>query len=256
MFNDDIVNRESLLYNYDPRLKIVSLFLFSVFLAVVKSFPVLFSALFISALLVFLSAIPVCETVKRLIPVNLMILFLWFFLPFTTGGEALYSRGVFTITREGVLLASVLTVKANAMMLIFISFVASTPVNTAGHAMGNLGVPDKLVHLFFFTYRYIHVIFDEYKRLKTAMLIRGFTPGTNLHTYRSYAYLVGMLLVKSSDRAGRVHDAMLCRGFNGKFYSLSSFSIKKGDIAVFVFFMVLIVCMGGMEWAQVNRLSI
>ncbi len=24
------------------------------------------------------------------------------------------------------------------------------------------------------------------------MLVRGFPPGTNLHTYRSYAYLVGM----------------------------------------------------------------
>ncbi|MCD6291963.1 MAG: cobalt ECF transporter T component CbiQ, partial [Deltaproteobacteria bacterium] len=29
-----------------------------------------------------------------------------------------------------------------------------------------------------------------------------------------------MLLVRSSERAKRVHQAMVCRGFCGKFYSL------------------------------------
>ncbi len=249
MFNDDIVNSNSLLYKFDPRLKIVTLFLFSILLAVFKSFPALVFAFFISSVTVFVSTIPIIEILKRLIPVNVMILFLWFFLPFTTGGEELYSKGIFIITKEGVLLASTLTIKANAMMLMFIAFVASTPVTTAGHAMGQLGIPDKLVHLFFFTYRYIHVIYDEYKRLKTAMLIRGFIPKTNIHTYRSYAYLVGMLLVKSSGRATRVHDAMLCRGFTGKFYSLNNFSIKKGDVAAFSIMLLLLVSMGVIEWA-------
>ncbi len=181
-------------------------------------------------------------------PVNAMVIFLWFFLPFTTPGSEVWSVGFLTMTKEGVLMASTLSIKANAMMLMFIAFVVSTPVNTAGHAMGRLGVPDKLVHLFFFTYRYIHVIYDEYMRLKKAMLIRGFVPTTSVHTYRSYAYLVGMLLVKSSDRAKRVHNAMLCRGFNGKFYSLTEFSISRADIIVFSFMILLIILMGVVEW--------
>jgi cobalt/nickel transport system permease protein len=44
-----------------------------------------------------------------------------------------------------------------------------------------------------------------------------------LHTYRTYAFLVGMLLVKAVDRAERVRWAMLCRGFQRRFYSLQEF---------------------------------
>lgn len=254
MFNDEIVNKNSLLYKFDPRLKIIILFLFSIFVAVFKSVPVLFIAFFISITAVFISAIPFSETIKRLVPVNLMIIFLWFFLPFTSGGEVLYSKGIFAITKEGLILASTITIKANTMMLFFVAFVASTPVNTTGQAMSQLGIPDKLVHLFFFTYRYIYVIYESYVKLKKAMLIRGFVPATNFHTYRSYAYLIGMLLVKSSDRAKRVHDAMLCRGFTGKFYSLTNFSINSSDLAVFIIMLLLIVFMGILEWMPLSLL--
>ena len=61
------------------------------------------------------------------------------------------------------------------------------------------------------------------------MKIRGFQPRTNLHTYRSYAYLAAMLLVRSYDRADRVFQAMLCRGFHGVFYSLRTFSWQRRD---------------------------
>ena len=70
---------------------------------------------------------------------------------------------------------------------------------------------------------------EEFRRLVQAMKIRGFQPRTNLHTYRSYAYLAAMLLVRSYDRADRVFQAMLCRGFHGTFYSLRIFSWQRRD---------------------------
>jgi cobalt/nickel transport system permease protein len=70
------------------------------------------------------------------------------------------------------------------------------------------------------SYRYIAVIEDEYKRLLRAAKFRGFRPKTNFHSYKTFAYLAGMLFVRASLRAQRVHQAMLCRGFNQKFYSL------------------------------------
>ena len=90
-------------------------------------------------------------------------------------------------------------------------------------------VPDKIVHLFFFCFRYIHVIHEEYHRLVNTMKVRGFKPGTNMHTYRTYAYLVGMLLVMSFDRSQRILAAMKCRGFKGKFYILHDYGMKKAD---------------------------
>jgi cobalt/nickel transport system permease protein len=120
------------------------------------------------------------------------------------------------------------------------AFVATMSVFTMGRAMRHLHVPNKIVQLFFFTYRYIHVIHMEYQRLMKTLKIRGFYPRTNLHTYRTYAYLVGMVIVRSHDRAERVRAAMLCRGFSGTFYDLSEFSFKASDLVALVLMLMVI----------------
>jgi cobalt/nickel transport system permease protein len=78
--------------------------------------------------------------------------------------------------------------------------------------------------LLLLAYRYIFVIEQEYQRLYRAAKMRNFRPASNLHTYRTYAYLVGMLFVRASERARRVHLAMKCRGFTGRFHSLAHFA--------------------------------
>jgi cobalt/nickel transport system permease protein len=91
-------------------------------------------------------------------------------------------------------------------------------------------VPDKLTHLLLFTVRYLDVLHREYLRLWAAMKTRGFRPRVNRHTYRSYSYLVGMLLVRSFDRSERVVAAMKCRGFRGRFYLLDHFALSRSDL--------------------------
>ena len=73
---------------------------------------------------------------------------------------------------------------------------------------------------FIFSYRYLFVMEQEYQRLARSALIRGFQPGTNTHTYRTYAYFVGMLFIRAFERAERVNRAMKCRGYDGRFHSL------------------------------------
>ena len=80
------------------------------------------------------------------------------------------------------------------------------------------------------TYRYVFVLEQEYQRLMRAVKIRGFQPATNLHTYRTYAYVVGMLFVRAAERAERVQQAMLCRGFKRKFYCLQEFKAGRGGL--------------------------
>jgi cobalt/nickel transport system permease protein len=164
-------------------------------------------------------------------------MFLWLFLPFTIKGESLLQIGPFNISLEGLIYCLRLTIKSNSIITVLFALTATMPVFTMGRAMGALGLPSKIVNLFIFSYRYIHTIMNEYRRLKEAMEIRGFRPGTNLHTYRSYAYLAGMLIVKSHDRAERVHSAMLCRGFHGRFYDLTGFNINGADFIFVIIFL-------------------
>jgi cobalt/nickel transport system permease protein len=112
-----------------------------------------------------------------------------------------------------------------------IVLVATTSVTSIVHALTRLRIPDSVVYLFFFTYRYAHEIVREYTRIHNAMKIRCFTPGTNIHAYKSYAYLVGMLLVNSYERGRRIRAAMICRGFTGTFPSFDSPRISHYDIA-------------------------
>ena len=109
-------------------------------------------------------------------------------------------------------------------------FMATMDAVKLGHALSRLHVPDKLTHLFLFTVRYIDVLEHEYRRLLTAMKMRCFHPRMNLHTYRSLAYLVAMLMVKSFDRSHRILAAMKCRGFQGKFYVLEDFALSRADL--------------------------
>ncbi|MCV6598747.1 MAG: energy-coupling factor transporter transmembrane protein EcfT, partial [Mangrovicoccus sp.] len=92
-----------------------------------------------------------------------------------------------------------------------------------------LRCPETLVHLLMFTIRYIDVLRAEYLRLRAAMKVRGFRPGTNWHSYRSLGYLVGMMLVRAIERSERILGAMKCRGFSGQLLLLQDFALTRRD---------------------------
>lgn len=172
---------------------------------------------------------PVGTLVRRLCAVNMFIVFLALTVPLTMPGEPVWSLGPVHASREGLELVLLVALKANAIFLVFVALVASMDFPTMGHALERLGAPSKLTFLFLFTYRYVHVIAEEWQRLHTAARLRGFVPHTNLHTYRTVGHLLGMVLVNSFDRAGRVYQAMLLRGFCERFTSVRQFTWKRLD---------------------------
>ena len=226
----------SFVHRLDPRVRVIEATAYSFVVALSMGFPVLTAAVLFSVALVLLSRVSLKEAGKRLLVVNGFIFMLWLLLPVTFGGEALYRLGPLSISRPGIILAARITLKSNAILLCFIALIATMPLATLGHALGRLGVPSKIVLLLLLTYRYIFVFEQEYLRLLRAVKIRAFRPRTNLHTYRTYAYIIGMLFVRAAARAERVHQAMLCRGFTGKFHSLQEF---QATLAAHVFATVM-----------------
>jgi cobalt/nickel transport system permease protein len=231
MLREPFATGDSFLHRLDPRIRLAAAVIYSCAVAVCREFPALLAALGIAIALIALARLKAAEIFKRLLVVNGLVVFIWAVVPFTFPGEALFRLGPLSAARAGVELAAQITLKSNAIVLAFMALVATMPFATAGHALHRMRVPDKIVHLLLMTYRYIFVLEQEYLRLGRAAAIRGFRPGTNLHTYRTYAYLVGMLFVKAVDRAERVRAAMLCRGFKGRFYSLQEFRAGSGGAA-------------------------
>jgi len=229
MQNEIFAQSASRIHRLDPRCKIVMATLYALVVALSDGFPALLTALAISFALLGMARLSILEVAKRLALVNGLILFFWLVVPLTFPGEPLFSLGPLTATQEGVLLSAQITIKSNAILLAFISLIATTSVGALGAALSRLGLPGKLVYLLLLNYRYIFVMEQEYHRLIRSVAIRGFRPSTSLHTYKTFAYLVGMLFVRASERAERVYMAMLCRGFSGKFHALREFSFSRND---------------------------
>ncbi|MEA2060892.1 MAG: cobalt ECF transporter T component CbiQ [Thermodesulfobacteriota bacterium] len=240
MMKEPFACGNSWIHDIDPRLRIVSAAFVSVLIALLERFPALWAALAVSIVLAGLARLNPGEVMKRLMTVAGFLILIWLVLPVTVEGNFLYQVGGVSISCQGIGLAARISLKSMAILLVFMALIATMTVSTLGHALNNLRVSGKLVHLMLMTYRYIFVIEAEYRRLRTAMKIRSFRPKTNIHTYRTFAYLIGMLFVRASFRAERVHQAMVCRGFNGRFYTLNDYPSKHHNQS-FSFMMIFLV---------------
>jgi cobalt/nickel transport system permease protein len=138
MIGEEFANGDSLIYHLDPRVKIMVVSLFSIVVAVSNRFAVLMLALVLGMCIVLLARVPMRQLVRRLVPVNVFILFIWFFLPFTVRGEPLFSVGPLVGTHEGVSYAIRISLKSNAIMTVLIALVASSSIPTLGHALFHL----------------------------------------------------------------------------------------------------------------------
>ncbi len=219
----------------DPRVKLVLAALFALEVAVSQEKLVLVAAVVPALFWVAVSGLSFLELVKKLVPVNFFLFLILVTVPFSTLGTPVFSLGPLNASREGLWLAFLIFWKSNLILWATISLLCTSSIFALAHALHHLKVPNKLVQLLFFTFRYLELLKKEYHRLWEAALLRGFSPGTNFHTYRTMAYLTGSLLVRSYDRSQRIYEAMLCRGFSGSFPIYHHFSLKRADL-IFGFF--------------------
>lgn len=97
---------------------------------------------------------------------------------------------------------------------------STTPFPQLLHGFGCLGMPRIMRSLLAFLYRYIYIIFDEAERLSMGRRSRQFAPSRVL-AWKSRAWMIGTLFLRSLDRSERVYRAMLARGFTGDMKTLA-----------------------------------
>ena len=251
MLKEPFSTGNSQIHRLDPRFKVVFASVYAFVVALSNSFPALIAALIFSFILIGLSRLNILEVAKRVVLVNGLIIFLWLVVPLTFAGQPLFYLGPFGVSHEGVLVSARITLKSNAILLAFIALIASSTVATLGNALSRLKIPEKIIYLLLLNYRYIFVMEEEYRRLLRSASIRGFRPASNLRTYKTYAYLIGILFVRASERAERVYKAMLCRGFAGRFYSLHEFSFSRLDFIWLIFMTIAVIGLGILEWVKI-----
>ena len=246
MFDQPFV-RPSFLRRRDPRLRLLLAAALAVALAPLHQLASVALGLGLGVCLLPLARPPLRPLLRRLAAVNAFILFLWLTTPWTTPGTSVWQWGFLNVTAEGIRLSLLVTLKSNAVVCAFLALIATMPPSEFGHALERLRCPCKLVFLFLFTGRYVHLLAEEWRTLMTAARLRGFRPRSDMHTYRTFASLLGLLLVRSHERARRTREAMLLRGFDGRFHSVARFSVGPLDIA---FSLGLLLCLAGILWTE------
>jgi cobalt/nickel transport system permease protein len=210
--------------------------------------PTLAAALAVAGATAAMSGLGLGRTLRRLVPLNAFLLLVFLVVPLSVPGELWVSVGPLIATRQGLRLASAIVLKGNAIVLALAALLGTLDLATLGHALHHLRMPDKLVHLLLFTVRYVAVLERERGRLGTALKLRGFRPRMDRHTWRTYGYLVGMLLVRSLDRSERIVAAMKCRGFCGRFHLLDHFAWARRDTAFAALVAAVLALLAIGEW--------
>jgi cobalt/nickel transport system permease protein len=111
--------------------------------------------------------------------------------------------------------AVVIFLKANALLVFTFALVLPLGVVKLARTLEELKVPKNFTLMMLLSYRYIYSIREEYEKISKAAKLRGFEPGFNIRTYRTYGYMLGMLTLKTYFKARQVYKAMVCRGFGG-----------------------------------------
>jgi cobalt/nickel transport system permease protein len=215
----------SFVHCLDPRVKIITAALFSLVVALTYKLDILFVSAVSALVMLFIARLSLKKVFWRLIVVNGFILVLWLFLPFTTPGKTLFTLFGLEATVEGVDYAVLITIKSNTIVIACIALLSTCSIIKLVHALHYLYVPNKLVHIFFFSYRYIHVINLEY-----------------------------LLILKSYERSRRVYNAMLCRGFKGKFYILERCEFQALDWLFGISSLLFIAGLVALQWIPTKLL--
>lgn len=240
MIEEKFAQGSSFLHQRDPRAKLVAALLFTITVALLDSTSALWLCCGVSLSLLLLARLNFSAIGKRLLLVNSFTLFLWITLPLTYETNLLSPAETFSLSSSGIALAATITLKTNTIIPAIIALLSTSSIAQLGHSLNRLRFPKKLCFLLLFSYRYVFVIYQEYRRLLRAAQIRSFVPQTTLHTYKTFAYLFAMTLVKSYNRSQRVYQAMQLRGFNGNLVSLQHYDYSIKDAMLMALILITV----------------
>jgi cobalt/nickel transport system permease protein len=231
-YTDHLARQLTPIHQLDPRAKLLTTL---VFITTVVSF----GKYEISALLPFfiypvvlaaMGNLPAAYLLKKILLVSPFALLIGIFNPLIDR-DILINLGDIRIAGGWVSFASILirfilTVGA-ALILI-----AVTGFNAVCMALQKLGVPKVFVVQLMFLHRYMFVLVEEASRMVRARSLRSL--GSGGAGIRTYGPLVGHLLLRTMNRAQRIHLAMCCRGFDGQIRIMKPLKIRPIEIG-FIF---------------------
>lgn len=229
---DEMASKATIIHRINPCAKLLTTV---VFLTVVASFSKyeisgLFPMMIYPMVLIILGNLPARPIVNRVFLALPFVLFIGIFNPIFDQVPLMHI-GPFSISGGWISFISILLRFLLAVTAALI-LVATTGIDAIGMALLKLKVPKVLVVQLLFMYRYLYVLLEEFIRTLRAYSLRSFH-GDGIK-YGVWGSLLGQLLLRTIDRAQRIYQAMLCRGFDGEMRMIGEKEIVRRDILYFL----------------------
>ena len=216
---------DSLVHRMDPRVKIVLVFLFIVFLFVAQNFVSLLLLVVSVAVCILLSGVPVRHYIKSVKAILFIVLFTSVLNLFYGGGETLLKIGFMEIKSGGVSNAIFIAVRIISLILLSAVLTFTTSPTSLTDAIERLMKPLKVFHIqvheiammMTIALRFVPTLLEETDKIMSAQKARGADLESGGLVQRAKALLPILipLFVSSFRRAYDLAMAMECRCYHG-----------------------------------------
>ncbi|HUW18100.1 MAG TPA: cobalt ECF transporter T component CbiQ [Sedimentisphaerales bacterium] len=230
---DKFAYQDSAIHRLDGRIKFLVVLVFTaVVISLPRTSPAILACYAVGPFAVLVWAgIPLGFAVKHILVISPFVLVLALSCP-------LYDKTPVTVlfgpvtwrTSLGWMRCFTILGKFVVTMLALIALVSTTRFNDLLAGLQKLALPRLLVIQLGFLYRYIFLLIDRAHHLlraKAGRKLRNLGVKTEL---RLAAAMLGSLLIRSIDSAGRVNIAMQARGFDGNWRTISKLQIRPADL--------------------------
>lgn len=247
MTSADAAKPANLIQAWDARYKLVTLFALILVCATVQTVAAAAAGLMLATLVLLFSGASLRSMGARLGAVAIFLVPCFILLPLTAPGESVQILGM-EFSLPGLQLALLLSLRALAVVAITLALMESTPIHRLLRAAERLRCPRILTQIALLTYRYIFSLRRELSRTRAALNTRAFENRPALASYRVWAQVIGLILLRSLERTERINHAMYCRGYSGRMVCLDEFAANQRDIWLTVGVALAPLSLVGLDW--------
>jgi len=176
---------------------------------------------------------PIVYTLRHIAAISPFALTIVVLFPVLEPGRAVWSIPVggwtVNVTAEGLARAGHLLAKFVLAAWAMLLLLATTRFQDVLLGLARLRVPRVFVVQLAFLYRYLWLLMDEVMRLRMARAARDGGAGPWRVRFASGVGVVGVLFLRTYDRAERIYWAMASRGFDGTIRAPASAHMHPAD---------------------------
>jgi len=237
---DEYSHLDSPLHHWELRCKLIGFLVLIFAFSYLRDLVMLLVMIAVTGAIFSISRLPVSFLLRRLRYPSFFLLVLVLVLPFISGQTIVMSLGPLDLRQEGLFSVLLIAVRFLSILTVGLVLFGTAPFVNTIRAMRALGLPAIMADMVLLSFRYLHEIGSDLRKMQIAARLRGFRHHRfSLRGLSVPAWLSGSILVRSYERSEWVYKAMILRGYGQAVTLPDEYQIHPRDIIMLVIFLMV-----------------